>query len=186
MSHQNKVFIAGMNTIVPQTYKCSEIADALYPETVATKPVNRLANKALAHAGITERPSVLALDEFPNKVLAKDEYHPFNWGVKSIKGLTEEIGIDEIGYMAVSYNITSHSNILPNLACQLSQGLEMDLDQMPDEIAHYGCASGLFAMEKAVEYCRKSNRAAIVFTFDQCFWIANPVYDRAHENLKAS
>ena len=58
--------------------------------------------------------------------------------------------------------------MLPNLASQIIMEAEMNHLDGNDELPYYGCASSLYLLEKAVEYCKEYERPAIVFTFDQC------------------
>jgi predicted naringenin-chalcone synthase len=93
---------------------------------------------------------------------------------------------DEIGFLSVSYNISSHVDVLPNLACQVARDRELKLVSPPQEAPHYGCAAGILQLESAVEFCRRSGKAALVIVLEQCTWAFGPVCDRESEDFHSS
>ncbi|MDJ0799709.1 MAG: 3-oxoacyl-[acyl-carrier-protein] synthase III C-terminal domain-containing protein [Calothrix sp. MO_167.B12] len=123
---------------------------------------------------------------FPRKKLLSNDHTPKNWGLTFLQKISDSIDLSEIGFISVAYNATSHQEILPNLACQIAMDAGLELDKMPNEIAYYGCASGIFSISEAIDYCRTHQRAAFVYVFDQCNWITNPIYDMDNPNFKAS
>ena len=86
---------------------------------------------------------------------------------------------DEIGFLSVSYNISSHVDVLPNLACQVATERRLKLVAPPQEMPYYGCASGILQIESAVEFCRRSNKAALVIVLEQCTWAYSPIHRQA-------
>lgn len=182
----NKVFIADIKSVFPKAYPPDIAADMLFPADKAGEKLNLYARKIAKFLGIETRFSVLDADLFPKKKLSKKEYHPLHWGMQILGQFSNEIDRKKIGFISVSYNVSSHVDVLPNLACQLSLDANLELDAMPEEIPYYGCAGGLFALRSAVEYCQKNQQAAYVYIFDQCSWIANPIFDNKHPDFKAN
>jgi len=186
----SNVFIAGIQTLLPRLYLSDEAIDVIYPERIDHGRLNRFAKRVANTVNIKYRPSVLDGSVFPQKALACSSYHPLNWGVEIVNGLLNDLSPHDIGFLSVSYNIRSDNDVLPNLASRISVECGFDLDCPPEELAYIGCAASLFSVESAVRYCITRNRAAVVFSFDQCSWIANPTYNMSDpdfkENLKTS
>ena len=183
---KNRVYIAGIKNVFPQAYPSDQAVDLLYPVHKAGKRLNQYAKKVAKFIGIEKRFSVLDEESFPTRKLSHPTYHPLHWGKKILEKISDRIDLKEIGFVSVSYNITSHINVLPNLACQLTYQTNLELDQMPEEIAYYGCAGGLFSLKSAVEYCAQNRKAAYIYNFDQCSWIANPIFDQKHPDFKVN
>ena len=141
-----------------------------------------------AKIGSGKRGAIIDWAAFPEKKLKDPRFAPKNWGVNMLRELMNQTGLKDIGFASVANNITSHEEILPNLACQIAQ--ELGLNAVPEVMPYYGCAAGIFSINSAMAYCQKNKRAAAVFVFDQCTWICNPVYDRHDplfkENLRAN
>jgi len=186
----SNVFIAGIRTLLPRLYLSDEAIDVIYPEKIDHGRINRFAKRVANTVNIKYRPSVLDGSVFPQKALACSSYHPLNWGVEIVNGLLNDLSPQDIGFISVSYNIRSDNDVLPNLASRISVECGFELDCPPEELAYIGCAAGLFSVESAARYCMTHNRAAVVFSFDQCSWIANPTYNMSDpdfkENLKTS
>lgn len=182
----NRVYIASIKSIFPRGYHPDIAVDALYPANEAGEKLNLYVKRVAKSLGFEKRYSVLDADFLPKKKLSIKEYHPLHWGKQILGKLSEKIDPQKIGFVSVSYNISSHTNVLPNLACQLSLDANLELDAIPEEISYYGCAGGLFSLKSAVEYCQRSQRAAYVYTFDQCSWLANPIFDKTHQDFKAN
>ncbi|HIN31550.1 TPA: hypothetical protein EYM82_22035 [Candidatus Poribacteria bacterium] len=182
----NRVYIASIKSIFPKGYHPDIAVDVLYPADKAGEKLNLYAKRVAKALGLKKRYSVLDADFFPKKKLSKKEYHPLHWGKQILRQLSEKIDPKKIGFISVSYNISSHTDVLPNLACQLSLDTNLELDAMPEEISYYGCAGGLFSLKSAVEYCQRNQGAAYVYTFDQCSWLANPIFDERHQDFKAN
>ena len=184
----NRVFIAEMKCLLPKLYTSAEAVDIMYPKTINDGRLNRLAKKAANLVGIENHASVLDAEAFPERLLADPSYHPLNWGNEIVKSILTKISKEDVGFLSVSYNIRSDKDVLPSLSSRISVENGFELDFPPEELPYLGCAAGLFSLESAVKYCRTHNRAAVVYAFDQCSWIANPTYDHSHpdfrENLK--
>jgi len=184
--NNNNVYIAGVKTILPELYPPEVVAEFVYPADKTSELVHRLAQKALKSIGIKNRPFVRSSESFPERVLAKEEYHPENWGKQLINHFFNYVKPEEIGFLSVSYNVTSHVDFLPNLACRIATGTGLNLDYPPEELPYLGCAASFFSLKSAIDFCSKSNKAAIVFNFDQCSWICNPVLDPKHPEFTSS
>jgi len=182
---KNVVYMAGVVSILPHTYETNHVIEVLYSQALAPRKVNRLAHRLAGSVGIRKRSTVLDLSVYPKKKLLLDQYSPKNWGLQVVDNLTELVDVSDIGHLSVSYNITSHAAVLPNLACQIAMARGLDLDSMPEEISCYGCASSILSLRSAFEYCQKSDRAAVAYTFDQCLWISDPIYDPSDSNFRA-
>jgi predicted naringenin-chalcone synthase len=79
--------------------------------------------------------------------------------------------------------------VLPNLACQVASERRLKLTAPPQEISYYGCASGILQLQSAVEFCKRSNKAALVIVLEQCTWASSPIHakedDDFHSSLRA-
>ena len=164
----NNVFIAGSATVFPQPLPSIYIADKLYPTNLCSERTNKLAKRAAQKFGIKQRPVCCDLERFPERVLADQEHHPLSWCLNLIKQLSTTIPLAEIGYIGVAYNISFHTNTLPNLACQAAIHSGIVPTTAPEEFVNYGCAAGFFPLNSAIKYCQRDEKAAIVIVFDQC------------------
>ncbi len=166
------VFILSTETVLPELFDPIRIVDALYPVEKVGKRTNLLARKMAESIGIRKRPFVLDLEKIPDKCLKRVEYHPLNWGEKLVKSFINQVGLENIGFISISYNISYHIDYLPNLITQIVLRTGLILDCPPEELPYYGCASGVLSIKNAVKYCNKYNKAAVVFVFDQCSKLA--------------
>jgi len=181
---ENSVYIAGIKTLLPNLHTPEEAVDVLYSPELAGERINRIAKKVAKTIGIKNRPSVINTEKFPEIIVDKEEFSPLNWGTKIISKLTGVVDKKEIGFLSVSYNISSNEDFLPNLASKLTMKNNLNPDTPPQEIAYYGCGASVFSLESAFNYCREHDRAAIVYSFDQCSMLANPTYDTKHPDFK--
>jgi len=172
------VYIGDTSIILPEAYDVDYLIDRIYPVEKVGERVNRLLHKLSKSVGIKRKPLVFDIDKVPDIVLKKEEYHPLNWGKEIINRFVQKVGKENVGFLTVSYNITFNQDYLPNLASQLVIETGLELDLPPEEIPFYGCASGLYSLKSAVEYCKKHNKAAIIFTFDQCSRISHFTYNQ--------
>ncbi|MCF7791384.1 MAG: hypothetical protein K9M56_05235 [Victivallales bacterium] len=164
----NDVYIAEVSTVLPCSYDTDYIADRLYPSQKFDKKINELARKLATRYGIKRRTSVIDYESFPDIVLSDPEDHPRVWGRKIVDKLTQKIDRNEIGFFGLTYNVSPHIDYLPNLASQIVMDARLQNVDENDEVPFYGCASSIYSLEKALNYCREHERPAIVFTFDQC------------------
>lgn len=183
---RNKVYIAETTTIVPRHYSPEELADAFYPSHIEDKKTQRIARRLAKQIGIENRYSILDISQYPQKKLLMDEYSSKNWGTQIIDKLTKLVDVNDIGHFSTSYNVSSHQEILPSLTCQIASANNLELASCPQEIAFYGCASGILALSSAVEFCRNHNKAAILYVYDHCIWMCNPIYDSSHPDFAGS
>ena len=186
----SNVYLVAIESSIPDVYAPSDLVKAHYPEEKIGRKTAKYASLLSAKMGLASRTSVLDLAALPEKQLKDQRFAPKAWGVRMLRDLMAQSGVSDIGFASVAYNISSHQEILPNLACQITQELGLDLDAIPQVLPFYGCAAGIFALRSAVEYCQKNQRAAAVFTFDQCSWINSPLHDHDNplfrENLRAN
>lgn len=162
------MYIAEIQKILPARYAAGYIVDAMYPSGLYGSHVNQFAKRLAKKFGVAYRPVVIDFDRYPQIALRNDADHPKEWGKQIIDGLTTTIAKDEIGLFSLAYNLSYHSDILPNLASQIIMEAGLNHLDVNDEIAYYGCAASLYSLERAVAYCKEYERPAIVFTFDQC------------------
>lgn len=181
----NNVYIADIKSILPNQYTTSEVVNILYPKTPDNEKMNKFVQRVAGSVGIKTRYSILDAKALPNKKIADESYSPLSWGKQMVQYFSGIIDIKQVGFLSVSYNISSHDSVLPNLACQVAAESGLNLDSIPEEISYYGCASGIFSLNSAVEYCKKSNKAAIVFIFDQCSWGLQPLSKLDDESFKS-
>lgn len=185
-TNRNKVYIAETTTIVPRCYSPEKLASVFYPSHIEDKKTLKIARRLVKQIGIENRYSVLDLAQYPQKKLLKDEYSAKNWGSKIIDKLTRLIDPDDIGCFSTSYNVSSHQEILPSLSSQIASANNLKLASYPQEIAFYACASGILALKSAMDFCCHHNKAAILYIYDHCSWLFNPIYDSSHQNFAAS
>lgn len=161
------VYIAEMQTVIPQKYNSEYMADKTFPANHYGDRMNRMVQKLARKYRVDQRPAIIDLEQFPEiKVAEKD--HPRNWGSSTINKLTTIVNKEEIGLFSLSYNQTTHVNFVPNLATQMSMDAGLINLEKNEEIHHYGCAGGIYSLEQAINYCRENDKPAIVFTFEQC------------------
>jgi len=178
------VYLAATTTRLPHLFDPDEAIDFLYPTTIAEGKINRLAKKAAKGIGIKHRASILDPARYPVHAIAREEYHPVAWCRSMIEEFMVIVPAERIGFLSVAYNISSDPNVLPSVAARVAKAMNLHLDYPAEERAFYGCAGSLFSLESAVRYCRTAERAAVVCTFDQCSWIANPVHDMSRSDFK--
>ncbi|MBD2293425.1 hypothetical protein H6G06_07965 [Anabaena sphaerica FACHB-251] len=164
----NNVYIADIRSITPRSYSAKYIADKMYPSHLYGDKLNILAKKLAEKIGVERRASVIDYELYPEITLANPDDHPKVWGTRIINELTENINKDDIGFLTLSYNVSYHKDILPSLASQIAIDAQLTKLDGNDEVAYYGCASSIYSLDQAVEYCKKYERPAIVFSFDQC------------------
>lgn len=167
MAHNN-VYISEIQSIFPQTYDSTYFADKVYPSEQYGQKTNTLATRLASTFGVDQRPSVLDFDVYPEIKLKNEMDHPKMWGTTIVNQLTEVIDKDEIGMFCVSYNASYHTDILPNLACQIAINAGLENLDATEELPYYGCAAGVYSINQAVQYCKMHDKPAIVFVFDQC------------------
>ena len=184
--NSNKVYIAETTTIVPRRYSPEELANVYYPSHVEDKKTLKIARRFAKQISIENRYSVLDVSQYPHKKLLNDEYSALNWGSEVIDKLTRLVDPDDIGYFSASYNVSSHQEILPSLSSQIANANNLKLVSYPQEIPFYGCASGILALKYGIEFCRHHKKAAILYIYDHCSWMFNPIYDSSHQNFAAS
>ncbi|XLS29782.1 3-oxoacyl-[acyl-carrier-protein] synthase III C-terminal domain-containing protein [Flavobacteriaceae bacterium M23B6Z8] len=165
---QTNVYIADVQSIFPSSYDAVYFADRVYPKEIYGEKTNRLAKRLASSFGVPQRPSVLNFEVYPEVMLKEEKDHPRKWGVSVIDRLTTVVAKDEIGMFNLSYNATYHTDILPNLACQIALDAELKELDATEELPYYGCAAGIYSLSDAIDYCRHFDRPAIVFVFDQC------------------
>ncbi|MGI6394874.1 MAG: 3-oxoacyl-[acyl-carrier-protein] synthase III C-terminal domain-containing protein [bacterium] len=178
------VYIADVVTRLPKLYSTEESADILYPPHVAGGKANRLAKRAANMIGIKWRPSILDGTCFPKRKIASPEYEPVNWCSSMVKALSESVGVENIGYYGISYNISSDKNVLPSISARVASQTGLVLDEPPEEHPFYGCAGSIFSLKSAFNYCKNNPKLAISSTFDQCSWIVNIVHDMGQSDFK--
>lgn len=166
------VYIADTCEIMPTIYDSSYLAEQFYNPKRVTSKVHRIAQKLANNFSINQRPTILDLNALPECKVAHQADSPLEWGQIAINHFLQHIHLDEIGYFGIAYNISSHKDILPNLACQITSKANLELETMPMEYAHYGCAGGFLPLKDAISYCNSTQKAAIVFIFDQCLYRA--------------
>lgn len=181
----NDVYIVGVKSIFPQTYNSSVVTDILYSEKLSSPKVNKFANRLGKNIQIKNRSISIDLDRYPLKIVPK-ENSPVAWAYHLIRDYSDITGSDPIKFLSISYNSSSHSTPLPNLACQIAHACALKLQYPPEEIAFYGCASGVFSIHSAFQFCQKHESLAFIFAFEQSSWVFKPIYDENDPNFKAS
>lgn len=179
-----RVFIGDVFKVLPEIYSTEYLVQKVYsPERVGDK-VNRFVQRYIKSIGIKQKPLVLDLDKLPEKKLKDQNYSPLKWGEQVVNRFSEKIGKENIGFFSVSYNISYHTDFLPNIVSRIVENTDLKLDSYPEELPFYGCASGLYSLKNAVEYCKKNDKAAVIFTFDQCSYIGHFTFDSSDPEFK--
>jgi len=142
---QNNVYIAEIQSIFPQTYDATYFADKVYPTDRYGERTNTLATRLASTFGVDNRPSVLDFDAYPEIKLKNEDDHPKMWGTTIVNQLTEVVDKEEIGMFCLSYNASYHTDILPNLACQIAINAELENLDKTEELPYYGCAAGVYS-----------------------------------------
>ena len=186
LNNTNKVYIADMATLIPELYPQQDVVETFYPKESVSDRCRTLVSRLVHGVGITNRPVAIDLELFPKIVLKSQDYSPVNWGSQIIDSLTKHIPLEQVGYISVSYNIAVNNDILPNLACQIALHKNLNLDFPPEELVSYGCAAGILSLKSAVEYCQRTQKAAIVYMFEHCTALAKPIYDVKNKDFKAN
>lgn len=175
---QKSVYIADVRSVFPESYDAVYFADRVYPIEKYGAKINTLAKRLAGTFGVSQRPSVLNFDKYPEIVLKNEKDHPRSWGTTVVNELTSVIRKEEIGMFSVSYNASYHTDILPNLACQIALDAKLDHLDATEELPYYGCAAGVYSISQAVEYCKEYDRPALVFVFDQCTLKMKPLPEK--------
>lgn len=180
----NDVFIVGAQSVFPPLYDSSEVTDILYSEKLSSAKTNKFANRLGKSIQIKNRSISIDLAHYPLKIVSQ-ENSPVEWAKKVYRSFSgkEDKAVE---FVSVSYNSSSHATLMPNLACQIANACRFRLQAPPQEIVHYGCASGIFSIQSALEFCQKRESLAFVFAFEQSSWVFKPIYDENNPNFKAS
>lgn len=179
------VYIVGVKSLFPKIYDAIDITNKIYNENLCSIKVNKLAKRLTMATQIKSKAISIDLDQFP-KLIVSDENNPLNWGTQIIEHFLKDITKEEIGFISVSYNTSSHKDFLPNLSFQIANAAQLNIKAPPQEIVNYGCASGIFSILSAVEFCQKNDTAAFIMAFEQASWNTHPIYDDTNKNFKAS
>ena len=182
----NNVYIVDVATLLPPKYRPADVLSRIYGQADAARGVLALATKASRNTGIASFSSVLDFDAYPCKRLISPHHTPKNWCASLIDAVSIMLPTSRIGSLSVSYNISSHADVLPNLACQVASERALGLEVPPQEMPHYGCASGILQIAQAVEFCRRSNKAALVIVLEQCTWAYDPICDKEDADFRSS
>jgi 3-oxoacyl-[acyl-carrier-protein] synthase III len=184
--NDNDVYLVDIATILPPRYRPEDVLRRLYGQPGIPGDVLSLATKASRGTGIRSFSSVLDLDAYPAKRLISEQHTPRRWCSTLIDALSIMMPHDAIGYFGISYNTSSHRDVLPNLACQVASERRFALSAPPQELPYHGCASGVMQMTAAVEFCRRTDKAALVIVLEQCTWGYDPITARDDADFRAS
>ncbi|OHD84103.1 3-oxoacyl-[acyl-carrier-protein] synthase III C-terminal domain-containing protein [Sulfuricurvum sp. RIFCSPLOWO2_12_FULL_43_24] len=180
------VFIVGVKSVFPKIYNSVDVIDKLYSEKLSSAKVNKFATRLGSNVQIKNRAISIDLEQFP-RIVVPDENSPVLWASDIIKSFSDTIRNDsKIEFISISYNASSHAVTLPNLTCQIAHESALDLAYPPEEIVNYGCTSGIFSIQSAVNFCQKNDSLATVFAFEQTSWTFKPLYDASDINFRAS
>ncbi|MDO9207155.1 MAG: 3-oxoacyl-[acyl-carrier-protein] synthase III C-terminal domain-containing protein [Sulfuricurvum sp.] len=179
------VFIVGVKTVLPNLYSSADVIGKLYSEKLSSVRINKFAKRLGANTQIKNRAISIDLEQFPDKIIS-EENSPVMWAKSVIQNFSNKLQDDQIEFLSISYNISSHKISIPNLSCQIAHECKLNLRFPPQEIANYGCTSGIFSIQSAVDFCQKRDCLATVFAFEQPSSGFNPIYDDNDINFKAS
>ena len=182
----NDAFIVDIATLLPPRYRPEYLLGHLYGQPGVASEVLTLAAKASRNTRVRALSSVLDFDAYPAKKLISDCHTPKQWCCSLLDALCTNLPIADVGFFSVSYNVSSHIDVLPNLACQVAHERKLRLRSPPQEMPYHGCASGILQLQSAVEFCRRENKAAVVIVLEQCTWGYDPICDRDDDDFRAS
>jgi 3-oxoacyl-[acyl-carrier-protein] synthase III len=182
----NDVYIVDIATLLPPRHRPEEVLGRIYGQPGIAGEVLTLAKKASRNTGVKTFSSVLDFDAYPSKKLISSAHTPKNWCCSLIDAISIMLPTDEIGFLSVSYNISSHVDVLPNLACQVASERRLKLVAPPQEMPYHGCASGVLQIKAAVDFCRQSNKAALVIVLEQCTWAYSPILEKDDDDFRSS
>ena len=128
----NDVYIVDIATLLPPRYPSEEILGRVYGQPGVASDVLTLARKASRNTGVKTFSSVLDFASYPEKRLISSCHTPKNWCCSLIDAISIMLPTDEIGFLSVSYNISSHVDVLPNLACQVATERRLKLVAWPN------------------------------------------------------
>lgn len=168
----SNVYIAKTECLTAKLYDSEYIADKFYPQHLTSEKINKLAKRLAKKFGIEQRAMCVDLDRIPENVLRVKEEHPLFWCLNLVERISQHISLSEIGYVGIAFNTTSHTDNIPNIACQVAIKAGIKPEVMPEVFPNYGCAGGLFPTKSAIKYCQKNEKAALVLVFDQCTYRA--------------
>ena len=180
------VFVVDIATLLPPKYRAEDVLGRVYGQPGIAGDILTLATRASRNTGVRTFSSVLDFDAYPEKRLIDECHTPQRWCSALVDAVSIMLPPGEIGFLSVSYNISSHADVLPNLACQIAREKNLDLVAPPQELPYYGCAGGILQIESAVDFCRRTGRAALVIVLEQCTWAYRPVCERDNEDFRAS
>lgn len=182
---EENVYIVGVKSFFPKIYDVIDITNIIYNEKLCSSKVNKLAKRLTMATQIKSKAITIDLEQFP-ELIVSDENNPLNWGTQIVTHFLNDIKKEEIGFISVSYNTSSHKDFLPNLSFQIANATQLNIKAPPQEIVNYGCASGIFSIFSAVEFCQKNDSSAFIMAFEQASWNTHPIYDETNKNFKAS
>lgn len=180
------VFVVDIATLLPPRYRAEDVLGRVYGQPGIADDIRTLATRACRSTGVSTFSSVLDFDAYPSKRLVAECHTPKRWCGALIDAVSMMLPRSEIGFLSVAYNISSHVDVLPNLACQVAREEGLDLRAAPQELPHYGCAAGILQIESAADFCRRTGSAALVIVLEQCTWAYRPVCRRESEGFRAS
>jgi predicted naringenin-chalcone synthase len=180
------VFVVDIATLLPPRYRAEDILGRVYGQPGSSDDIRMLAKRASRSTGVRSFSSVLDFDTYPSKRLIDECHAPRRWCNTLVDAVSIMLPPGEIGFLSVSYNISSHADVLPNLACQVAREKSLDLVAPPQELPYYGCAAGILQIESAFDFCKRSGKAALVIVLEQCTWAYRPILERDREDFRAS
>lgn len=180
-----EVYIVGSATFFPESYCNKYILEKIYNSKNSNSKSLRMANILSKNVGISQRCISIDLELYPKKVMC-EENDPCNWLMNIINKIKINTGCDNLDFISISYNISSHKDTIPTLACKVGHAANVNNKHPPEEIVNYGCASGIFSILSAYIKSKKEPLCSLVSTFEQSSWIFNPIYDYQHNNFKSS
>lgn len=177
-----EVYIVGVKAHLPKIYDSMQIIDVLYNENRCSPKVNKFAKRLASNMHIKGRAVSIDLNAFPKKIVPQ-ENAPVIWATTTLKHLVKDETID---FLSISYNTSSHKKTIPNIACQTSNACNLSTKIPPEEIVNYGCASGVFSLKSALNYCSNQDSTAFIFAYEQSSFLYDPILDIDHVDFKSS
>lgn len=182
---QNDFYIVGIESVFPKFYDSCEVTGKLYGEHLASEKIHKLAKRLCKNVHIDHRAISIDLNRFPDKIVST-ENSPVSWATRLHQQLFAKNAETSVDFFSLSYNTSSHTTPIPNLACQIANACHMQLRHPPQEISNYGCASGIFSIVSAIDFCGTEDSLAFIVAFEQSSWLFQPIYDEHNPDFKAS
>ena len=114
-----KTFLGRFNEGLADIIDAEELINIIYPNDRVSENTAKLARIFCQKLGISKHSTVLNLKALPRKIYARPNYHPVLWGAQLFRESIPDELVPHIGGVITTYNISSHSDVLPSISGRL-------------------------------------------------------------------